>query len=438
MRVEVPRLRKWLAVGAGIGIEIGEQDLTVMVTRVRPSGTRMLGAGVVARFRERPAAEWGAEYTDFLKGLGVSHLPATVLLPRRELIVRQLSFPGVSDRDLPSAIQYQLDSLHPFGEDEAAHAWCRIGRSGAVLIAIIRREILDRYIALFSEAGIKVAAFSFSAAVMHAAARMLSAPPQGGFLAVYEGDDGVEIYGESEARPVFSAVFDLLPERAAALATAELRLPAETEPLDFAALLPAPRPMPADYDLSRSTRAYAAALAGACPLLALPLNLLPPQYRSSTSRAMFVPTALLVLLLAAALVALVSITPIEDRRYLKALESEIVRLEPQARRAGELDKEIELVRTRARLLDDYRRRAKADLDALAELNKLIPPPGWLNGLEMNRDAVVLNGQAEQAASLLKAIDGSPLFQGSEFTVPIARSGTNEVFRIRAAREEPAR
>jgi len=270
---------------------------------------------------------------------------------------------------------------------------------------------------------------------MHAAARMLSSPPQGGFLAVYEGDDGVEIYGESEARPVFSAVFDLPPERAAALAAAELRLPAETEPIDFAALLP--RPVPADYDLSRSTRAYAAALAGACPLLALPLNLLPPQYRSSTSRAMYVPTAILVLLLAAALVALASITPIEDRKYLKALESEIARLEPLARKAGELDKEIEQVRTRAKLLDDYRRRAKADLDALAELNKLIPPPGWLTGLEMTRDAVVLNGQAEQAAPLLKAIDGSPLFQGSEFTVPITRSGTNEVFRIRAVREEPA-
>jgi len=139
MRIEAPRLRKWLAVGAGIGIEIGEQDLTVMVTRVRPSGTRLLGAGVIARFKERPAAEWGAEYTDFVKRLGVSHIPATVLLPRQELIVRLLSLPGVSDRDLPSAIQYQLDSLHPFGEDEAAHAWCRIGRSGAVLVAIIRR-----------------------------------------------------------------------------------------------------------------------------------------------------------------------------------------------------------------------------------------------------------------------------------------------------------
>jgi Tfp pilus assembly protein PilN len=434
MRVDAPRLRKWLAFGAGAGIEIGEQDLTVIVTRVRPSGVRLLGAGTIARFRERPAAEWGFEYTDFMKRLGASHLAASVLLPRRDLIVRQLSLPGVSDRDLPAAIQYQLDSLHPYGEDDAAHAWCRIGRSGAVLIAIIRRETLERYVELFSEAGIKVAAFSFSTAAMYSAARLLSAPPRGGFLAVQEGDDALEIYGESEARPVFSASFEVPRARAAALAAAELRLPAETEPIDFAALLPAVKPVPADYDFSRSTRAYAVALAGACPLLALPLNLLPSERRTTTSRAMFVPTAVVVFLLVAALVALASITPIEDRRYLQAMESEIARLEPQAQKAGALDRAIDKTRARARLLYNFRRQSKADLDALAELNKLIPPPGWLNGLEMNRGTVVLNGQAEQAESLLKAIDGSPLFQGSEFTVPIGRSGKSEVFRIRAVRE----
>jgi Tfp pilus assembly protein PilN len=434
MRVNVPQLRKWLAIGTGVGIEIGEQDLAVTVARVRPSGTRILGAGTIARFRERPAAEWGSEYTDFMKRLGGAHLAATVLLPRRDLIVRLLNLPGVSDRDLPAAIQYQLDSLHPYGEDEAAHAWCRIGRGGAVLIAIVRRETLERYIGLFVEAGIKVAGFSFSGAVFHSASRLLSSPPPGGFLALHEGEDALEVYGESEARPIFSTAFELPRERAAALAAAELRLPAEVEPVELASLLPAPKPMPADYDFSRSTRAYAAALAGACPLLALPLNLLPPEHRTSTSRAMFVPTAVLALLLVASLVALASITPIEDRRYLQAMEAEIAHLEPQARKATALDRAIDMTRARARLLDDFRRRSKADLDALAELNRLIPPPSWLNGLEMNRGTAVLNGQAEQAAPLLKAIDGSPLFQGSEFTVPIGRAGKNEVFRIRATRE----
>jgi hypothetical protein len=57
---------------------------------------------------------------------------------------------------------------------------------------------------------------------------------------------------------------------------------------------------------------------------------------------------------------------------------------------------------------------------------------------MNRATVVLNGQAEQASPLLKEIDNSPLFAGSEFTVPISRAGRNEVFRIRSNREGVAR
>ena len=42
------------------------------------------------------AAEWGAEYARFLKASGAERLSATVLLPRREVIVRQLALPGVA------------------------------------------------------------------------------------------------------------------------------------------------------------------------------------------------------------------------------------------------------------------------------------------------------------------------------------------------------
>jgi Tfp pilus assembly protein PilN len=434
MKPDLFEFRKWLAIGTGVGIQIGEADLSVIVTRVRPTGARVLGATTVARFRERPAADWGAEYTEFLRRLGASYLSATVLLPRRDLIVRQLALPGVADRDLAAAIGLQLDSLHPFGEDEAAHAWCRIGRSGAVLIAILRREVLERYIALFSEAGVKIAAFTFSAAAVHSGARLLSTPPRGGFLALAECEGALEIYGESETKPVFSAAFELPRDDASARAAAELRLPADAEPLELSALLPAPKTAPAGYDSSRNTLAYAAALAGACPRLALPLNLLPPEHRSSTSRALFAPTAVLAFLLVVVLVGLASITPIEDRKYLAGLESEIARFEPQARKAGTLDRGIDQARVRVTLLDGFRQRSKADLDALADLTKVMQPPVWVTTLEMNRNSAVLSGQAEQAAPLLKLIDGLPQFQGSEFTGPMARAGKNEIYRIRALRK----
>lgn len=429
-----PELRKWVAVGTGVGLEVGARDLRLTVARVRPTGARVLGAAVIENFRERPAAEWGAEYAAFLKRLGVAHLAATVLLPRREVIVRLLALPGVPNRDLAAAIGFQIDALHPYPEDEATWVWSRLDGSDSVLIGIARRELIAHYVSLFAEAGVKVAAFTFSAAALYSALRLLGAPPKGGFLALRETEEGVEAYGESEARPVLSAEFPASRERAAALAAAELRLPSETEPLEVAEVLPAPKTFPSYFDLTRQALSYAAALAGARPALALPLNLLPAEHRASGSRAVYLPTVILLALLAAAGVGLAAVSPIEDRRYLAALRAEIARLEPQARKAAELDQAVQAARARAQLLDDFRRRSKADLDLLAELTRLLAPPAWLNQLELTRDSVTLAGDAEQAAGLLKLLDESPLLHNSEFTMPIARVGEAEAFRIRSLRE----
>jgi Tfp pilus assembly protein PilN len=425
-----PNLRKWVALGTGVGLEVRANDLRVTVVRLRPSGAQVLGSTTIARFRERHATEWGHEYTEFLRGHGAGHLTATVLLPRREVIVRQLAFRGVPTRELGAAIALQMDALHPFPEGEAVSGWTRLGSGGAVLLGISRQSSIQHYLALFGEAGIKVSAFTFSGAALYSAIRLIGNPPRGGFLGLCQTEGGWEAYGESRARPVFSATLDLPAEKAAALAASELRLEEGVEPVEIGSLLAAP----AGSDLSGDALSYAAALAGACPWLARPVNLLPAEQRASSSRAMFVPTAALAVILLALLAGLASISPVEDRRYLSALQEEIARLEPQARRAASLDRSIETIRARARLLDDMRRRTKADLDALNELTRLLEPPTWVSGLELSRTAVTLNGETEQAGPLLKLIDSSPRFQNSEFLIPLARAGKNEVFRIRAARE----
>ena len=147
------RLPKWLAFGTGIGLEVGKEDLRVSIARLRPSGPQPAGAVTIARYRERHAAEWGAEYAEFLKRHGGGHLAAVVLLPRREVVVRLLSLPGVPKRDLPAAIALQADTLHPFPEGEAVWDWSRLDSSDAVLVGITRHSTVARYAALFAEPG---------------------------------------------------------------------------------------------------------------------------------------------------------------------------------------------------------------------------------------------------------------------------------------------
>jgi Tfp pilus assembly protein PilN len=435
IEISIPKeVRKLLRFGSGVGIEVGPKDLEVMAARVRPGRVRVLGRLTIRDFAGRPAAEWGSEYAKFLQSLGASHLSATVLLPRREVIVRQVALAGVSARDMESAIRFQLDSLHPYGEDETAWGWSPLGR-GVALVGIALRSTVDRYARLFTEAGIAVASFTFSAAVLHAAIGLHGAMSGEGFVALGRAASGaVETYGESPARPVFSAEFDMSKERAAALAVAELRLAPGAVPLKLEDALPAPDPNPPENDLSRNALPFATALAGACPWLAPAANVLPPEHRRYRSRAMFAPTVALAVLLLVVLGGAAAWSRVAEQRYLDRLRAEIARLQPRQQRGLTLDRDAERARARAQWLDEYRGQTRRDLDVLNALTNLVEPPAWTNSLDITRDSVRLQGEARQAASLWKIIDGSGIFKSSTLDYSQPNAAAGESFVIRATRE----
>src|SRR5580698_6668654 len=171
-----PLWRRALVFGTGFGIAIGERNLEAAIVRARPSGAALVAVTTVADFRNRPAAEWGAELRAFLETAHERQLAATVLLPRGEVIVRTLMLPGVADKDAANAIELQLDSLHPWGDVEVAWGWSRVGRDD-LIVGLARKEVLNSWETLFAEAGIPMAAATFSAAVVHAALRVWSAAP---------------------------------------------------------------------------------------------------------------------------------------------------------------------------------------------------------------------------------------------------------------------
>ncbi len=420
-----------MAFGTGAGIQIAGPDLEIAVARVRSGRVQVLARTTIPRFRERPAAQWGAEYSDLLAKLGTPHLSATVLLPRAEVVVRQIAMRGVEAKDLEAAIAFQLDGINPYGDQEVLFGWTALGE-GSVLVGIVRREVVDRYLELFTEAGISTGSFTFSAAAIHGAIR-LNTPPPRDFVAIGPGPGpGVEVYGESHARPVFDAAFDIPAEKAVALAIAELRLPPDTAPLAIEALLPAPRVNPVENELARNPLPYAAALSSACPRFAPSANMLPPDRRESASRAIFIPTAVAAAALLMVLGATLAWPGYEQDQYLKKLNIEMAQLRPRAARAAALNQQIDRTRARARLLDEFRTRTRSDLDSINELTRLLPPPVWANTIELSRDSVLILGEADQAAPLLKVLDASPLFHNSEFN-GISKVQNAEIFRLKTQR-----
>jgi len=469
-----PQFRRLLAVGSGIGIEIQGDDLLVTAVRVRFGHVRILDEHRIQGFLSRPAGDWGAEYDRLVGSAGLRHLAAHVVLPRESLIVRLVSFPAISKKELSAAIGFQLDSLHPYEEQDVAHAWAELERKGEVLVALSRRDVISRYETLFAEAGIQLASISVAAAAFYSSIRMFNAASHADFAAFETNEDGVEIYGESSAKAMLSAFIAGSTERAFSIARAELRLSPEQQLVPLSEILPAAENrfvisagadsrQPEFHDQgtephvqehggavvvahateaglhtesASSSRAYAAALNAACPWLSLQVNLLSRESRKSNSRLLYLPTAIFAALLIICSIALAAENAWEQRRYLKRLNAEISHLEPIAGHAQQLQRHSEELKKMSQEIDSFRSRTHADLDAINELTRILPPPIWVSSLDMNRTGVSLAGDAPDAAGLLKAVDASAFFQGSAFQQSIVRSSANsDIFRLKTQREQ---
>jgi Tfp pilus assembly protein PilN len=419
----LPLWRRARRLGTGFGIAIANGDLETVVVRSRPSGSTTVASAVIRNFASRPAAEWGAELLTFLRSAGEPHLAATIVLPREEVIVRAVRLPGVAEKDTASAIELQLDTLHPWEDTPIEWAWWRVTATD-VVVGIARQATLSEYETLFSEAGIPIAAVAFSSAVIHAALRLQQAAPAFIFCYTALAPGRLEVYGESDARPCYSAGFALSQERALAVARAELRLSPEHPAVDLCQALSA----------ASAPIAYAAALAASAPLLGNFANLLPAERRASHSRTRYlIPIALAALLVLGIIAVFVIFPIINERRYVADLTAEQRRLAPAALRVQTIDKTLATDRARVAALDDFRQRPQADLDLLNELVRLLPEQVWTSSIEISADSVVIAGEADQAAPLLKLLNSSTLFEKAEFVMPVTHSEKIDLFRIKAMR-----
>jgi Tfp pilus assembly protein PilN len=423
----LPLWRRARRFGTGFGIAIANGDLETVIVRSRPSGSTAVASALIRNFTARPAAEWGSELLSFLRSAGEAQLAATIVLPREEVIVRTVRLPGVAEKDTASAIELQLDTLYPWEDTPIEWAWWRVTATD-VVEGMVRQTTLNDYETLFSEAGIPIAAVTFSSAVIHAALRLQYAAPASIFCYSSPAPGRLEVYGESDAKPCYSAGFALARERALAVARGELRLAPEHPALELSQALASPSSEGA------APIAYAAALAASAPLVGNFANLLPAERRASHSRTRYlIPIALAALLLLAIIAVFVIFPIVSERRYVADLTAEQRRIAPAALRVQTIDKTLAADHARIAALDDFRQRPQADLDVLNELVRTLPEQVWTSSIEIFPDHAVIAGEADQAAPLLKLLNSSALFEKSEFVVPVTHNGQTDLFRITTMR-----
>lgn len=428
-----PVWQRIAASGTGLAIAIDGDALDILLVKVRPAKVEILAYQRFTGIKERPAAELGVEYSQFLRKNGAPHLSAWVLLPREELIVRTLALPGVAPRDLESAIELQLESLHPYVDQEVRFGHVRIGNTPQVLVGVAREELVDRWITFCEEAGIKLAGFTFAADVLYRAIRALRLPPVGFAVSIPSGD-AVEIYGESAARPVYNTLLYAEAEPALAHAVSELRLTEGEAVRDLAELLPAPATIEQAEFAQQHPLLYATALTAAATLPAPAANLLPAELRKSNNWGMLLPTLVLITLLGLLVAGMYGHKAWLERDYRDRLVREVQLLERQVALGQRMDEEGERFLTRLDLLKEYRLRTTTDLEALLALTRILPEDTWVVQMDLSRNEISIAGEASRAGDLIQLIDSSPLFEKSEFAMPLQRVENREIFRLRIHRE----
>ena len=468
-------------IGTGCGIEVRGDDLLVVAVKSRPNGVSVVGKKTLARFRERPPHEWGAEYAIFLKELGLSHLAATVSIPRGDVIVRQIQLPPVKGKDLAAAVHYQIDTLHPFGEGEVYYGFAplkdveKAGSELPVGVVIAEKQKVDQYADMFEGAGIPVSSFSVTAAAFFTGVRVRWDDPPVPFLITDFQGEQLEIYGEGTNRPLFSAEFDLTvlpPTRALQLAGSDLRLEsdesaglvvcgersgteetqggADSAPLEHFALetdgsfeqrsiaeiLPSPISAPPDFEVRRDAAGLAVALEAACPRMGWRANLLPAERRRSSSRWMYAPTIVLGSLLFLIMLGFLLRGTIQDSAYIAELQAEQARLADSVEKAQSNRDSIAEAQRRIDTLQSLAKRTERDMRVLAELSELIPDTAWLTELTLDDKGIEITGEAESAAPLLGRLNDARYLTEAAFSTSLREIDSGQRFQIVALRQDP--
>ncbi len=424
----------------GIGIDCADEtrndtevSFRAVCVRRQWNRLRIVDRLEIPEYRKLEPAECGRLYRAFLRKHGLRAPQTVVALPRSTALLRALTLPQTVGKELGQAIEYQLDSLHPFEEgsvywDYAGWCWPAPGwwerlaanpaESAAghleTVLGIAERKAVDALAGWFEEAGIPVSQFGVSAALWIAALwpRLKAAFPDAPALLLLNArGESAEIIGFGPGRELVwqevtaeaNAAADGLGnevQHKLELARSALRvLPDERPPLvvcgngadaalawatDLPFQIVSAEPLltvttgsGAGMDRTEGRPALVAALAAASARPLLPLNLLPAEKRTYESPLVHAPTYALVGLVMLLAAALGVRGPFQDWLYSLHLEREMEGLRPQLQQLEVVQASAEAARERLRLLAGAWQSSSLPLEILSELTRILPEDVWL-------------------------------------------------------------
>ncbi len=478
------------------GIGIAWEGETLQAVCVKRQWNRVCVADrlEIAQARQSGPARCGSLYREFLRKNGLKAPWTVVALPRSAVLLRWLSFPRAVEKDVARAVEYQLESLHPFEEGSVywdfslwnlpERSWPRRRTDREeetqpepleVVVAIAQKEYVDEIARWFREAAIPVSQFTVNSALLFSMLepRLLAVSKEPhAFFILDAGSETAELIGYAPGRGLVSREIplafgpaetaeDLRPilERDLAVARSELRLEPEARPplvlcgrdlplssqdpscalFSLEGLFPGMRVRAEGFRLREHGVAFAAALEAADRARRLSFNLLPPEHRSYQSPLEYLPAYGLSGLVVLLALALGLRGNVQDWLYGRYLEREIAALQPQLEEVDITQDQNRKTLERLAFLVGARNSAALPLEILNELTRLLPEDVWLQQMHYEGNNLILVGLARSASGLLQTLAASDYFENPQFMAALNRTPDgNENFRIAVRLRAPDR
>jgi Tfp pilus assembly PilM family ATPase/Tfp pilus assembly protein PilN len=431
-----------------IGIELQEKDMVLSSLQGNFSGGSLTHFMRISDYRNRDTAELRQEIQAFLKNNILGKDNIVLGIPRRDVLFRQLDLPAEVADNLKQVIQYQVQSFEPTDEDSYYHDYTLLDRSGKnkrlhVLVAMVRKSILDNHLQLMSELGIQPAVvtcgtLALTNVFLQDRKKMqdknyVLANTAASSLELIVVHDGIPVYSQETAKNDSLSWKDLVLQELDE-ATSRIRLEpgsvieeivlagdsSETvygeirEAIAECALLKDA----AHFKSAEETRPYLQQAATAISLAytgmmrhpSFKINLLPAAFRFKQTRWAYISAAVLGLIILALLAGLFIHGQIQDRELVQVLDEEISEIKPDVavilesqRQTEELEKEIDFIESLFRSKDK-------NLYVLQELTTMLPDDTYLYNYRNQEGRITISGLGGSASDLIPLLESSPLLK----------------------------
>jgi general secretion pathway protein L len=172
----------------------------------------------------------------------------------------------------------------------------------------------------------------------------------------------------------------------------------------------------------------------------LPVNLLPADRRPRRGDERRLRMALAGLCLALAVVA-VTLPIVSKDRVIRELTTRVEVATDTAHEGNRLRSELESMAETSRFLAEKKESELMTVELINEISRILSDETWLYRLDVSRTEIQLQGQSTASASLIEAVESSPLFENARFRSQVVQVAGTDADRFHLSanitrREDP--